>query len=274
MLLSSDGIEGPGNYGLNKDCLLTILTAKDNKVTANFALIQPGIADAKEVVAALSSLIGLDAPPSVESLTSMMRMANGRNKRKGENARVRKRGQNMEKENAHNEGRKLPDAAPTDSQLVGYLRQFIQKSNSNEQVDKVLNQVRSYIKGNENLIKQAVNGWTRVLHVKYGTDLFTVAYHPSGNWLASGGEDGTVRFIDAQTDKILQEKKAHDDWIYALAFSPDGTFMASGDWSGKVVFSGSIKRAPIKKGCFTEHKHVYPATSFCSPPRRIMSSDS
>jgi hypothetical protein len=50
------------------------------------------------------------------------------------------------------------------------LRQFIQKSNSNEQVDKVLNQVRSYIKGNENLIKQAVNGWTRVLHVKYGTD--------------------------------------------------------------------------------------------------------
>lgn len=170
MLLSSDGIEGPGNYGLNKDCLLTILTAKDNKVTANFALIQPGIADAKEVVAALSSLIGLDAPPSVESLTSMMRMANGRNKRKGENARVRKRGQNMEKENAHNEGRTLPGAAPTDSQLVGYLRQFIQKSNSNEQVDKVLNQVRSYIKGNENLIKQAVNGWTRVLHVKYGTD--------------------------------------------------------------------------------------------------------
>ena len=68
------------------------------------------------------------------------------------------------------------------------------------------------------------------------TDLFTVAYHPSGNWLASGGEDGTVRYIDAQTDKILQEKKAHDDWIYALAFSPDGTFMASGDWSGKVVF--------------------------------------
>ena len=35
---------------------------------------------------------------------------------------------------------------------------------------------------------------------------------------------------------ILQEKKAHDDWIYALAFPTDGTFMASGDWSGKVVF--------------------------------------
>ena len=170
MLLSSDGIEGPGNYGLNKDCLLTILTAKDNKVTANFALIQPGIADAKEVVEALSSLIGLDAPPSVESLTPKVRMANGRNMRKGENARARKRGQNMQEENAHNEGRKLPGAAPTDSQLVGYLRQFIQKSNSDEQVDKVLNQVRSYIKDNENLIKQAVNGWTRVLHVKYGTD--------------------------------------------------------------------------------------------------------
>ena len=36
--LSTDGIEGPGNYGLNKECLLTILTTKDNRVHANFAL--------------------------------------------------------------------------------------------------------------------------------------------------------------------------------------------------------------------------------------------
>ncbi|MBG88178.1 MAG: hypothetical protein CMO80_14925 [Verrucomicrobiales bacterium] len=35
--LSIDGAEGPGNYGLNKECLLTIIGAKDNRVHANFA---------------------------------------------------------------------------------------------------------------------------------------------------------------------------------------------------------------------------------------------
>ncbi len=42
--LSPDGAEGPGNYGLNKTCLMTIIAARDNVVTANFALVQPGIA--------------------------------------------------------------------------------------------------------------------------------------------------------------------------------------------------------------------------------------
>src|SRR5262245_13338930 len=37
--LSVDGAEGPGNYGLNKECLMTIVAAKDNVVTANFALV-------------------------------------------------------------------------------------------------------------------------------------------------------------------------------------------------------------------------------------------
>jgi hypothetical protein len=167
MLLSSDGIEGPGNYGLNKDCLLTILTSKENKVTANFALIQPGIADGKAVVAALSKLIGLETPPTIQSLTPNMRMANGRNMRDGDNPRMQRRGQ---KRPAGNGGNKLPGAAPTDPKLVGFLRQFIQKSNTNELVDTVLDQVRSYIKNNDDLTKQAMNGWIRVLHVKYGTD--------------------------------------------------------------------------------------------------------
>ena len=170
MLLSSDGIEGPGNYGLNKDCLLTILTSRENKVTANFALIQPGIADGKAVVAALSSLIDLETPPTIQSLTPNMRMANRRNKRDGDNPRMERRGQNIQKGKARNEGGSLPGAAPTDGELVGYLRQFIQKSNTNERVDKVLNQVRAYVKDDADLTRQAMNGWIRVLHVKYGTD--------------------------------------------------------------------------------------------------------
>lgn len=38
--LSPDGLEGPGSYGLNKKCLLTILVGKGGKTTASFALVQ------------------------------------------------------------------------------------------------------------------------------------------------------------------------------------------------------------------------------------------
>lgn len=60
--LSPDGAEGPGNFGLNKECMMTIVMAKDNVVTANFALLQPGIADAPKVIAALANTCG-DARP-------------------------------------------------------------------------------------------------------------------------------------------------------------------------------------------------------------------
>ncbi|MGV3723811.1 MAG: hypothetical protein ACO1SX_23175 [Actinomycetota bacterium] len=66
--ISLDGAEGPGNYGLNKKCLLTIVTAKDNRVTANFALVQPGIADAPRVIEAMAKLIGDEKPPTAEEL--------------------------------------------------------------------------------------------------------------------------------------------------------------------------------------------------------------
>jgi hypothetical protein len=56
--ISADGQEGPGSYGLNRNVALTVLVGNGNKVTANFALVQPSIqADAptiaKEIVAAL-----------------------------------------------------------------------------------------------------------------------------------------------------------------------------------------------------------------------------
>lgn len=68
------------------------------------------------------------------------------------------------------------------------------------------------------------------------TELFAVAYHPSGNWMASAGKDGVIHFINANSDQILKSIRVHDDWIYALSFSPNGEWLASGDWKGKVQF--------------------------------------
>ena len=75
---SVDGIEGPGNYGLNKDCLMTIVLARDRKVMANFALVQPGIADAPGVIAAMAKLAGDDKPPAAEVLLARQNPNNRR----------------------------------------------------------------------------------------------------------------------------------------------------------------------------------------------------
>jgi hypothetical protein len=161
--LSVDGAEGPGNYGLNKECLLTIVVAKENKVAANFALVQPGIADAPQVLAALAKVIGDENPPTAEAL---------REKRGMGNAEMAKRGEAMKKKSTDpNIPRvELPGAAPTDEKLISLLRRFIQKSNDDATVDKVLAEVQDYIKGSDDLTKQTINGWIRVLHIKYGTE--------------------------------------------------------------------------------------------------------
>lgn len=158
--LSVDGAEGPGNYGLNKECLLSVIVAKENRVAANFALVQPGMADATKIIAAIAKVIGDTNPPAAEALRE----------RRGSGGRMEP-GKAMERrETAVRPKDDLPGAAPTDEKLIGLLRRFIQKSNDDATVDKVLTEVEEYIRGNDSLTKQAIGGWTRVLHLKYGTE--------------------------------------------------------------------------------------------------------
>lgn len=61
--ISVDGREGPGAYGLDRNVALTVLVAKENKVTANFALVQPSMAvDAPRIGKALVDLVGGEPP--------------------------------------------------------------------------------------------------------------------------------------------------------------------------------------------------------------------
>lgn len=65
--IALDGAEGPGGYGLNRKVTLTILVAKDNKVVANFAIVQPNETDAPKVLAAMAKTVG-QQPPSLKEL--------------------------------------------------------------------------------------------------------------------------------------------------------------------------------------------------------------
>jgi hypothetical protein len=199
--LSLDGAEGPGNFGLNKECMMTIVTAKDNVVTANFALVQPGIADAPKVIAALAKTCGDAEPPSLEALIAMQ-PGNARS-RGGMTETAKRPPLDLEKlDVASEEGLRnsvaalkaevetlrrelaeargeaaakpkgpFPGAVPTDGKLVGLLREFIRPTNDNATADRVLAEVKAYIAGNADLKKQALDGWTRVLHFgeQYGT---------------------------------------------------------------------------------------------------------
>lgn len=66
VVISLDGAEGPGAYGLNRKMGLTILVARDNKVTANFALVQPSVTDAAKIGEAIVKVVGGKAPTQSE----------------------------------------------------------------------------------------------------------------------------------------------------------------------------------------------------------------
>lgn len=72
--ISVDGREGPGSYGLNRNIALTILVGKENKVTANFALVQPSLqADLPKILEAVVAAAGGKAP-KLEELEGMPAM--------------------------------------------------------------------------------------------------------------------------------------------------------------------------------------------------------
>ncbi|MBM3822551.1 MAG: hypothetical protein FJ404_06660 [Verrucomicrobia bacterium] len=160
--LSLDGGEGPGNYGLNKECLMTVLAGKEDRVAANFALVQPGIADAPKILAALAAVAGDKAPPTVEQLTEKSMARSGAGRAPGA---VMAGSQEKPKEN-------FPGAVPTDAKLQGMLRNYIRPTQEAAAVDALLVEIKAYIKDSEDLKKQAIDGWTRVLHFgdRYGNE--------------------------------------------------------------------------------------------------------
>jgi hypothetical protein len=140
--------------------------AKEKKVAANFALVQPGIADAPAVIRAMAQACGDDRPPTVEELRAR-RAGPGGGERDMARGGAQTRPTTAPSRPAAAE---LPGAAPKDPKLLGLLRAFIQKDNDEATVSRLVGEVEKYVQGNPDLTRQAIDGWTRVLYLKYGTD--------------------------------------------------------------------------------------------------------
>ncbi|TWU54662.1 hypothetical protein Poly51_33810 [Rubripirellula tenax] len=79
-MVSMDGVEGPGSYGLDRKMTLTILVANQGKVVANFPLIQPSIqADAPKVGRAIEKALGRDLSPTLAEMGFAARPMESRN---------------------------------------------------------------------------------------------------------------------------------------------------------------------------------------------------
>jgi WD40 repeat protein len=61
----------------------------------------------------------------------------------------------------------------------------------------------------------------------HAAQVWGVAYSPDGRWVASGGEDNTVKLWDAQTGALVRTSRGHTSVVSRVAFSPDSQRLAS-----------------------------------------------
>ena len=61
--ISTDGLEGPGSWGFNRNLRMTIVISDEGRTIASFALQQPSVnVDAPKVLKELVGVIGGDVP--------------------------------------------------------------------------------------------------------------------------------------------------------------------------------------------------------------------
>ncbi len=79
------------------------------------------------------------------------------------------------------------------------------------------------------------------------TDLvWSVAFSPNGQTLASGSQDRTIRLWNPNNGNLKRTLTGHRDAVNSVAFSPDGRTLASGSWDGTIRLwnpnNGNLKR--------------------------------
>ena len=76
--------------------------------------------------------------------------------------------------------------------------------------------------------------------------VLTVAFSPSGNYLASGGSDGTVRGWNVRSGTLFETITGHGGSVRSVRFSPDGSTLASAG-EDKLIRLWDVWNADLKR---------------------------
>ncbi len=194
--VSPDGIEGPGSFGLNRDVTMTVLVAKEQKVTANFALVQPSLqADGPKIAKAIVDVLGGGEVPDVAKFSGQ-------------------RMQQMRRGGGRNAGGRGDEQDP---KLTGMLRQLIQKDASDEQVAAAAKELNAYLEKNESARKRVGEIANRIIDAgkleNYGTrpaqehlKEWAKKYKPRGKGSADG--DASERSKQDKAEAPKREKSS------------------------------------------------------------------
>lgn len=101
------------------------------------------------------------------------------------------------------------------------------------------------------------------------TDVFAaataLAFHPSGEWVAIGTFDGTIRLVRLVDHQVLHQLAGHAVTIFGLAISPDGKLLASSS-SDQQVHVWDLESYTLRH-CYQETANFVRTVSF-SPDNR------
>jgi hypothetical protein len=179
--ISLDGQEGPGAYGLNRKMTLTVLVAKDNRVTANFALVQPSIAaDAPEIGHAIVRVLGGEKKPTLEEMGG------------DRAAMMRRPGQ----------------GAPDDGTFRALLAPVIRKSATPEDVDAAAKKVEEHAAENEAFRRRVAEVASRIIEAgkleDYGTP-------PAQEYLQKWAKEFAAREEEPQQEGKPKEEEGEEE---------------------------------------------------------------
>ena len=208
IILSLDGLEGPGDYALNRRAALTLVLAKGGQVTRSMALTDTGqhnLPELREWVEAvagkipadpdeLRKMIAVNLPKSSDAVRELaveqgaqlqrLRARLARLESGQMNKRMQqRRPQRMKRDTADTARRSAAESAPAkpaakregappeDAALQSNLRAFIRKTNSDERNDEVFAEITARATESAELTRQAREMFRLVLSLKdrYGT---------------------------------------------------------------------------------------------------------
>ena len=101
--------------------------------------------------------------------------------------------------------------------------------------------------------------------------VYSVAFSPDGQTLASGSADNTIILWDATTGQYKQTLTGHKRAVYSIAFSPDGQILASGSWDKTIILWDTTTWKYIH--ILTGHEKVVYSVAF-SPDGQVLASGS